>query len=99
MLRRSTHSMQLPGRDGDSMARATELQAKNEQDVVPGGSHWKDGLEWPAVLWIGSLHLGCLLAPFFFTWSGLALAVLMSWVTGSLGLCLGFHRLLTHSSF
>ncbi len=62
-------------------------------------SHWKDGLEWPAVIWIGFLHLGALAAPFYFSWYGLALAVVMSWVTGSLGICLGFHRLLTHGSF
>ena len=62
-------------------------------------SQWKDGLEWPAVIWIGFLHVGALLAPFYFTWAGLTLFAVLSWVTGSLGICIGFHRLLTHSSF
>jgi len=61
--------------------------------------HRRHGLEWPAVLWIGFLHLGALAAPFCFTWYGLGLALILSWVTGGLGVCLGFHRLLTHSSF
>ncbi len=61
--------------------------------------HWRQGLQWPAVLWIGFLHLGALAAPFCFTWYGLWLALILSWVTGGLGVCLGFHRLLTHSSF
>jgi len=59
---------------------------------------WARGLEWPAVIWIGFLHVGMLLAPFYFTWTGLAIAAVLAWVTGSLGICLGFHRLLTHSS-
>lgn len=56
-------------------------------------------MEWPAVLWIGFLHTGALAAPFCFTWSGLLIAIFLSWITGCLGVCLGFHRLLTHNSF
>ena len=70
-----------------------------ESGVPAAESKWKNGLEWPAVLWIGFLHLGALAAPFYFTWSGLVLFAFMSWLTGSLGICLGFHRLLTHGSF
>ncbi len=71
----------------------------NEPHPEAVESKWKDGVEWPAVIWIGFLHLGVLAAPFWFTWNGLILAAFLSWVTGSLGVCLGFHRLLTHSSF
>lgn len=81
------------------MNGATSSHKNSDQSVITGGSKWKNGLEWPAVLWIGFLHLGALAAPFYFTWHGLLLATIMSWVTGSLGICLGFHRLLTHSSF
>ena len=56
-------------------------------------------MQWSAVVWIASLHLGRLAAPFCFTWYGLWLALGLSWVTGGLGVCLGYHRLLTHSSF
>jgi len=62
-------------------------------------NRWAHGLEWPAVIWLGSVHLIALAAPFYFTWYGLWLLMVMSWVTGSLGVCLGFHRLLTHSGF
>ena len=62
-------------------------------------SRWKNGLEWPAVLWIGGLHVGALAAPFCFSWQGLGAFLVLSWITGGLGVCLGFHRLLTHSSF
>jgi stearoyl-CoA desaturase (delta-9 desaturase) len=60
---------------------------------------WQRGLQWPAVLWIALLHFGALAAPFCFTWYGLWIALALSWMTGGLGVCLGYHRLLTHSSF
>lgn len=66
---------------------------------APHKNHWRAGLEWPAVLWLASLHLGVLAVPFYFTWYGLAVAGLLAFVTGGLGVCLGYHRLLTHSSF
>lgn len=48
-----------------------------------------------------AVHIGALLAflPRAFTWSGLALCVALHWVTGGLGICLCYHRLLTHRSF
>lgn len=62
-------------------------------------NRWKNGLEWPATLWLAFIHLGALAAPFYFSWQGLVLAVVLCWVMGSLGICLGFHRMLTHGSF
>ena len=57
------------------------------------------GLDLPIVAWLAVAHLGVLAAPFFFSWQGLAVAVALYWLTGSVGICLGFHRLLTHRSF
>ncbi len=59
---------------------------------------WSD-LDWPVVIWIGGIHLAALAAPFYFTWSGFAICMALYWVTGGLGVCLGYHRLLTHGSF
>jgi stearoyl-CoA desaturase (delta-9 desaturase) len=67
--------------------------------AVEEADRWKLGLEWPATIWIASIHLGALAAPFCFSWEGLGVALVLSWVTGGLGICLGFHRLLTHGSF
>jgi len=66
--------------------------------TVPG--IWqKYGLDWPGVIFMSIIHLGALAAPFFFTWQGLALMAVLSWFFGSIGICLGFHRYLTHGSF
>ncbi len=60
---------------------------------------WSNGIDWPVVVWLGVVHIGALAAPFYFTWQGLVIAVFLCWVTGSLGVCMGYHRLLTHGSF
>jgi fatty-acid desaturase len=49
---------------------------------------------------IGAIHVIALLAfvPWFFSWAGVATALIGLYVFGSLGISLCFHRLLTHRS-
>jgi stearoyl-CoA desaturase (delta-9 desaturase) len=54
-------------------------------------------IQWGATSWLIALHLGALAAPWTFTWSGLILCVILHWMNGSLGICLAYHRLLTHT--
>jgi stearoyl-CoA desaturase (delta-9 desaturase) len=44
------------------------------------------------------VHALAFLAPWFFSWSALGVAILLHWLFGSIGICLGYHRLLTHRS-
>ena len=44
------------------------------------------------------LHMGTVLAPFFFTWEGFSIAISLYVLTG-IGVTVGFHRLLTHGAF
>ena len=62
------------------------------------GIDWSN-LNWPVVIGISAMHLLCLLAPFYFSWSGLAVALILCWLTGGVGITLCYHRLLTHRSF
>lgn len=62
-------------------------------------TRWDSGVDWPVAIWIGISHVGALAAPFYFTWKGLALFAFLSWLTGSMGVCMGYHRHLTHGSF
>jgi fatty-acid desaturase len=59
------------------------------------------GIAWPPVLWIGGLHAGALLAfvPAYIDWYALAACVSLYWLTAGLGICMTYHRLLTHRSF
>jgi fatty-acid desaturase len=56
-------------------------------------------LDWFAVFWITALHVGALAAPFVFTWWAIPLALVLGWMTGGIGICLGYHRLFTHHGF
>lgn len=48
-----------------------------------------------------AVHGMALLAffPFAFSWSAVAVMFFLYWVTASLGICLGYHRYLTHRGF
>ena len=83
-----------PGLAGDAGAGPRSVDAEREPVRA-----WSNGLDWPVIGWLAIVHLGALAAPFCFTWVGLLTFCFLSWVTGSLGVCLGYHRLLTHSSF
>ncbi len=61
----------------------------------------KVNIAWGPIIWMAFLHTGALLAfvPGFFTWSGLVICLVLHWLTGGIGICMTYHRLLTHSSF
>ncbi|MEX0268096.1 acyl-CoA desaturase [Leptolyngbyaceae cyanobacterium UHCC 1019] len=58
-------------------------------------------LDLPVVLFMVIVHGGALFAllPSNFSWAAVGIAVFLHWVTGGLGITLGFHRLITHRSF
>ena len=66
---------------------------------VNGEHRWHKGVFWPVVAWIALVHVGAVAALFFFTWKALLLALFMYWLTASIGVCMGYHRYLTHNSF
>lgn len=44
-------------------------------------------------------HVGALIAPFFFNWKAAVVAALLWYVAESLGIGMGYHRLLTHRGY
>lgn len=56
-------------------------------------------IDWTVLGWMLLMHAGCLAAPFYFSWPALAVAVGLHWLTCSIGVCLGYHRYLSHASF
>ena len=55
-------------------------------------------ISWWAIGWLGLAHAVVLgFAWYTFTWTGLAVMLGLHWLTGSIGISLGYHRLLTHS--
>ena len=55
-------------------------------------------LDLVAVFFFGTIHVLALLAPWFFSWSAVAVTLFLHWLFGSIGICLGYHRLLSHRS-
>ena len=60
--------------------------------------HFPDGVDWPVTLWMIGMHVGAVVALWHFTWIAFATFLFLHFVTACLGITLGFHRLLTHSS-
>ena len=54
---------------------------------------------WTTTGFMIAFHLCAIAALFMFTWTGVALAVVLYWVAGSLGIGMGYHRLLTHRGY
>ena len=56
-------------------------------------------VSWIVLAWMLMIHVGALAAPFFFTWQAAGVALLLHWFTCSIGICLCYHRALSHRSF
>jgi len=74
--------------------------------TLPGRLPLPEGVKmgqffWPATILLVTYHLVACLAflPWFFSWTGVILAILGDYVFGVLGINLGYHRLLTHRGF
>ena len=57
------------------------------------------GPNYPVIFWLALLHVGAVFAPWCFSWQAFIATVALYWLTGSIGVCLGYHRLLTHGAF
>jgi len=81
-------------------ARSTEPMLDHER--VLSGFHRdnlrRDNIDWVVAIFLAAMHVGCLAAPFFFSWSALGVCLFLHWLTCSIGVCLGYHRYLAHRS-
>ncbi|HEY2934723.1 MAG TPA: fatty acid desaturase [Acidobacteriota bacterium] len=59
----------------------------------------KTGINWVTSITLIIFHIGGLAALYYWSWRGLALAIFLNWVSGSLGIGMGYHRLLTHRGY
>ena len=59
----------------------------------------KSGINWATTIAMILFHIGAVAALFFFNWQVLFITLFLWWVSGSLGIGMGFHRLLTHRGY
>src|SRR5256885_3845360 len=57
------------------------------------------GINWDSLLVITLFHIGTVAALFIFKWQALVATILLWWISASLGVGMGFHRLLTHRGY
>ncbi len=69
------------------MSTVTEFAPKNEK------------LNWTTITGVTIFHILAVAALFTFSWANLVAALIMWWIAGSLGIGVGYHRLLTHRGF
>ena len=55
-----------------------------------------DRINWVTAFFMAAFHVGAIAALVFFTWKALFVAIFLWWISGSLGIGMGYHRLLTH---
>ena len=92
-----------PAADGDAKVRAALKRERAEADRERlfdafSSRHLWSRISWPVLVWITAMHVGAVAAFFFVTWQAVAVAVGLHWLTLSVGICLGYHRFLSHKS-
>jgi stearoyl-CoA desaturase (delta-9 desaturase) len=69
------------------MARVVEFEGRSQN------------LNWSTIIGLAVFHTLAVVALFYFSWANLGAALLLWWAGGSLGIGIGYHRLLTHRGF
>ncbi len=59
----------------------------------------RESINWHTAFFMLIFHTCALAALFMFSWEVLAVTLVLWWVSGSLGVGMGFHRLLTHRGY
>src|SRR5260370_31207855 len=60
---------------------------------------FREAISWFTTVIMIAFHIGAIAALFMFSWKALALAIFLWWVSGSLGVGMAYHRLLTHRGY
>lgn len=59
----------------------------------------RHAINWPTTGFLILFHFAAVAAVFFWSWPAIITAVILSWVGGSLGIGMGWHRLMTHRGY
>ncbi len=56
-------------------------------------------INWHTAVFMALFHIGAVAALFMFSWQAMVAAIVLWWISASLGVGMGFHRLLTHRGY
>jgi stearoyl-CoA desaturase (delta-9 desaturase) len=72
------------------------LKEKETTKVLPGQ---RQNVNWVNATFIVISHVASIIALFFWSWPAVISAIILYWIAGSLGIGMGFHRLITHRGY
>jgi fatty-acid desaturase len=72
---------------------------RGHSHALHGDKTFSQPIIWKTTLAMIFLHAGAVAALFVFTWQALILTIALWWISGSLGVGMGYHRLLTHRGY
>jgi fatty-acid desaturase len=78
------------------------MMTETNEVAGPTQINWREksaGIYWSNSLGILAVHVGSIFAFWYYSWDSIALSVFLWWLMGGIGICMGYHRLLTHRSF
>lgn len=67
------------------------------REVLPAREH--KTINWGTWVFLVLAHVASVAALFFWSWPAVITAVVLYWIGGSLGIGMGWHRLLTHRGY
>ena len=59
----------------------------------------RGSIHWYNSIYLSIFHTLAIVSLFFFSWQAVITCVILYWVSGSLGIGMGYHRLLTHRGY
>ncbi len=71
----------------------------NQTQIAVKPARERETINWGSGIFLLIFHLGTVAALFFWSLPAVVAAVLLYWIAGSLGIGMGFHRLLTHRGY
>ncbi|HWW98567.1 MAG TPA: acyl-CoA desaturase, partial [Edaphobacter sp.] len=76
-----------------------EVTQKIKQDLRMGREHQQGRINWLTTIFMGLFHVGAIASLFFFSWTNLAVFVIMYFFAINVGIGMAYHRLLTHRGY
>ena len=80
-------------------SRICGLGEKLRKDGLVDAAKERKSINWLTAIVMVIYHVLAVDALFHFSWKGVAIATILWWVSTSLGIGVGYHRLLTHRGF
>jgi fatty-acid desaturase len=73
------------------------MKDRNSSEALPALE--RQTFNWGSAVFLLVAHIGSIAALFFWSWPAVITGVSLYWVGGSLGIGMGFHRLITHRGY